>query len=242
MNDKINTSIRAVLLVIACTGLATGAEKKPWSWDTEAGYVKITGNSRSETAQFKSAFKRKWQHSALTLKGSHVSATQDDTQNAESYAASEKIDRSISKHLYVFELGEWEKDRFAGIDNRYSGQLGLGYMIIKQKPHLLDSELGVGYTGEEYINGTDDAFTSARAFAQYVYTISETSDFSQECEYLRSFEQSNDYRVNAVTAVSASINSYLALKISYTVKYDHRPISGFKKTDTIVSSALILKI
>lgn len=229
-------------IFIQTTSVLAEETKKSWTWDTEAGYVQTTGNSESGSAHVNSEYKYSWEKAGFSLKGEHISSSQDDNQSAESYKIQEKIDVKIYKGFYAYEGFAWAKDRFAGIDRRYTVQLGLGYIIIETKRNRFVSELGNDYTWEEYLKNTNDDFGSARGFLKYSFSFTETSQFIQEGEVLYNLEDPDDIRMNFITALSASISTNLAMKISYTIKYDRQPAAGFKKTDTILSSALILKL
>ncbi|MFH1379836.1 MAG: DUF481 domain-containing protein [bacterium] len=241
MNNKLIAAVTG--LIIGNLALLNAEETiKSWSWNTEAGYVQTTGNSKSESANANTNYQKKWTKTLLTVKGTHLSAKQDNSQSAESYSASEKGDLSVSRRFYVYELVGWGKDRFAGIDHRYNGQAGLGYKILDTKIDQLDSELGADYTTEEYLSGIDNDFASARGYLKYNRTLSDTSQVTQELEVLKNLEDGDDLRNTSISALSVSINTNLALKLSYTVKYDREPTPGFKKTDTILATALILKL
>ena len=215
---------------------------KTWSWDTEVGYVQTTGNSKSASANVNSEYNKKWKKVILTLKGMHISASQNDITNAESYSLSEKVGVPLNLRFYLYELFGWEKDRLAGIDYRYNIQLGGGYKIIDTVKNQLSGEIGNDYTIEKYTSGDDESFSSLKGYLKYIYSFSEHAGFSQEGEILYNLERSDDTRVNSITALSASLTNNLALKISYTIKYDESPPPGFKKTDTILASSIILKL
>ncbi len=215
---------------------------KTWSWDTEVGYVETTGNSKSASANVSSEYNKKWEKAILTLKGMHISASQNDITNAESYSLSEKLGVPLNLRFYLYQLFGWEKDRFAGIDYRYNIQLGGGYKIIDTEKNQLSGEVGNDYTIEKYTLGDDESFSSLKGYLKYIYSFSKHAKFSQEGEILYNLERSDDTRVNSITAISASLTTNLALKISYTVKYDESPAPGFKKTDTILSNSIIIRL
>ena len=134
------------------------------------------------------------------------------------------------------------EDRFAGIDYRYNIQLGGGYKIIDTEKNLLSGEIGNDYTIEKYTSGNDESFGSLKGYLKYIYSFQEHAKFSQEGEILYNLERSNDTRVNSITALSASLTTNLALKISYTIKYDKSPAPGFEKTDTILSNSIMMRV
>ena len=231
-----------LLSLISAYSIEAYCKDKTWSWDTEVGYVETTGNSKSASANVSSEYNKKWKRAILTLRGTHISASQNDITNAESYSLSEKVDVPLNLRFYLYQLLGWEKDRFAGIDYRYNIQLGGGYKILDTEKNRLSGEVGNDYTIEKYTSGDDESFGSLKGYLKYVYSFSEHAKFSQEGEILYNLERSDDTRVNSITALSASLSANLALKISYTIKYDKSPAPGFKKTDTILTSSIILRL
>ena len=242
MNNKKVICPLFLIFLVLFVSVKLYAEEKCWSWDTEIGYVQTAGNSSSTSANVKSLYKRKWEKFLLTLKGTHISSSHENRASAESYSFSEKGDIPFSRRFYTYELVGWEKDRFAGIDSRYNMQLGIGYKFIETEKHLLSSELGGDYTIEECLSGNNDEFGSLRGYLKYAYALSDTAECTQEGEILYNLEDPDDRRTSSMTALSASLSTNLSLKISYTIKYDNVPAYGFKKTDTILSSSIILRL
>jgi putative salt-induced outer membrane protein YdiY len=59
-------------------------------------------------------------------------------------------------------------------------------------------------------------------------------------EYLHDFEDSQHYKVNSETALTAALTDVFSLKAGYSVKYDHEPVPAtLKQTDTLFSVALV---
>src|SRR5262249_10630747 len=107
---------------------------------------------------------------------------------AEKYFASEKLSYKIDDRNYAYEKSAWDKDRFAGILNRYDNSVGLGREFIKTKTNNLLAEVGGGYVNEQRKNTGVNDFASGRFYTKYVRTLSPTSNFSQDAEYLHNFK------------------------------------------------------
>jgi putative salt-induced outer membrane protein len=164
----------------------------------------------------------------------------DDTTIAEQYNASEKFTWDLIDKNYTYERFAWDRDRFAGVQNRYDSSAGLGRTILDLTNDKLIGELGAGYINEERTEPPRNDFGSGRAYAKYIRTISKTANFSQDIEYLASFKDADAYRLNTETAIIASISTHLSLKASYIWKRINKPAPGFSKDDTITSVALII--
>ncbi len=218
---------------------AEDAPKKPWKNATELSIVSANGNTKSQSASGKNTFNYDWTKTSLELIAGGMGAKSQGVTIAEKYNASEKATYKLSEKNYLYEKGGWDKDRFAGIENRYDTSAGLGRNLIKNDRHSLILELGAGYVNEERTNAPVNDFTSGRAYSKYVFTVSPTSNFSQDAEYLHNFENKEDFRVNTETALTAAINAHFALKVSYVWKHVQSPPVGFGRNDTTTGVALV---
>ena len=158
---------------------------------------------------------------------------------AEQYNASEKGTWSFKKKDYVFEKIAWDKDRFAGIKDRYDLSTGLGRYLLNRKNHKLNAELGLGHIFEDRIGDKNSDFSSARSYGKYIYTLSDETNFTQEVEYIHNFENKEGYRLKTISGLKHILSDHLSLKISYKLDRVGVPPMGFGKTDTTTSMALI---
>lgn len=231
----------AASIVAAPAGLRAedAAPAKRWKNSTELSVVSTNGNSKTTTTSGKNTFGYNWDKTSLELIGGGLGSKSKGETTAEKYFASEKVARKITEKNYVFEKFAWDKDRFSGIRNRYDSGVGLGRHLIESAKNDLVAELGGGYVVEERVNARTNSFTSGRAYSKYVHTISDTSKFSQDAEYLHNFDDPDDFRVNTETALIAALSAHFSLKVSYTWKYVGVPPVGFGHSDTTTSVALI---
>jgi putative salt-induced outer membrane protein YdiY len=116
----------------------------------------------------------------------------------------------------------------------------LGRVLLELPKDTLSTEIGPGYVNEERIDAPRNEFVSGRAYAKYVHTLSKTASFSQDCEYLHHFSDSDDYRLNTETAIIASLTEHLSLKASYVWHRVGLPPPNTGKDDTLTSVALIV--
>lgn len=237
---KLKIITASILLAAVSVVVAEDAPKKPWKNQTELSAVSANGNTKSQSGSAKNVFTYEWSSkTTLELMGSAMGASSKGQTIAEKYSASEKLSQKLSDRNYAYQKFAWDKDRFAGIRNRYDNGLGLGRELIKSDVNLLIAETGVGYIQESRINDNDEDFATGRAYSKYVRTLSATSNFSQDAEYIHNFENRRDYRVNTETAITAAINTAMSLKVSYVWKHVGEPPAGFSRNDTITTVALV---
>lgn len=212
---------------------------KPWKDSAEGSVVSTNGNSRGTTTSLKDTFDYRWGHNALELMGSGLGSSSGNQVTAEQYDASEKVTRNFTEDNYVYETGEWNKNRFAGIQNRYQGSVGLGRMLFEFANDKLQTEIGPGYVAEERTDETHNDFESGRAFAKYVHKFSPSANFTQSAEYIEDFTQRKDYRLNTESALLTTISTHFSIKTSFVWHRIAEPVPGAVKDDTITSVSLV---
>lgn len=225
--------------LFASAARAEDVPAKKWTETAQLTYLSANGNTKSSTLGITELFKYTWEKTTLELTAAALGASQERVVTAEQYSAAEKVLRKVSDRNYVFERVGWDKNRFSGIANRIDASLGLGRELVKTAKNLLILELGGGYINEQRVKSERVDFASGRSYAKYTRTLSETATFSQDAEYLHSFSNQDDYRLNAETSLVASLTTHFSLKTSFVWKKVNIPPPGFTKNDTLTSVALI---
>jgi putative salt-induced outer membrane protein len=233
------------LFLLAWAGTASAADEKPakaLSDQAELSYVQTAGNTKTQTLAAKNLLKYKFSDplTGSWFVGAMFSKDKGAT-TSENYSTELRLDYAFTERIYSYALAGWNKNRFAGLDQRYYGGLGAGYKLLLGPAHFLLCEAGLNETKEDYTDNTSKTFLTGRAFGKYEYAFSPKSRFSQTAEYLHDFADSKHYKVISETALTASLTDILSMKTSYLVKYDHEPIpAGLKQTDTVLAAALVL--
>lgn len=215
-------------------------DAKPWKNSTEASVASTNGNSKTTTTSLKNTFGYKWTRTGLEIIGGGFGSSSRDTVTAEQYFANEKITYNITERNYVYEKLGWDKNRFAGIRNRWDGSGGVGRLLLDFPNDQLNTELGGGYINEERIGAPRNDFASGRAYLKYVHKFTGVSSFSQDAEYLHSFKDHNDYRVNTESALIAALSAHFSLKTSFVWNHVNNPVTGTIRDDTKVLAGLIV--
>jgi putative salt-induced outer membrane protein len=242
---KLLVFVMVVFLGLAVAAGSSFAEEKAvkaLSDEGEVSYVQTAGNTQVTTIAAKNLLKYKFNEQLLgSWKVGAVSAETSHVKTAESYYTDLRMDYQYTAQLFSFVNAGWQQNKFAGIDEQLYGGTGVGYKFLNGPSHFLDGELGVTYTSDKYTDATKDDYAGARAFAKYVYAITEKNKFSQSLEYLYNFDDSDRYNVNSETAVISALNSMFSLKASYVVNYTNAPIPAtLKKTDSTTTVALVV--
>ena len=67
----------------------------------------------------------------------------------------------------------------------------------------------------------------------------ETSALREEAAVVAGLNSGDDWRFTNEVAVTAALSTRLSLKVSHKLSYLNRPVPGFRKTDAILSAAMV---
>lgn len=224
--------------VAALTGcaLALGAataHAQPWSGDVAAGFLATSGNSETRSLNGKLAIgyaQERWKNAFLATA---LSSSDNDSTTAERYTVGNKLDYNFTEHDYLFGALEWEKDLFGGVRERTSETVGYGRRVLTGPVHALDLEVGAGARQTKAaVTGEREEDLIGRAAGKYVWTISDTSSFSQTLKVESG--DSNTF-TESVSELKLAIVGNLHALLSYTIRNNSDVPAGTEKTDTFTA-------
>lgn len=205
---------------------------------TELSYIKDTGNSDIE--EFGIRNKGRYAVSKFVINGK-LDMTRYKTKDvvtSEDYYVGEKIDWTYNNTDYIFQLANWQKDKFKNLDSRLTLGIGMGQKLFQG----LLVELGGQYSTESHVNGTVNQFGSVRAFTRFGKHFNANTFFEQNLEYIREFDDAEGFRINSETSILTKINSRFELKTSYAINYDSDPGGKVSRKDTSIRIGLVINI
>lgn len=242
MTVKIRLLTLGVLLMrLPCMVVAEDTDGKTWSDNAEVSFVSTSGNSSVETLAAKNLYTLKFaEHLTFLWKIEALRGKSAGVLTAERYLTDLRLEHAYSRRTYSYVNTGWMRDTFAGVDDRVNVGLGGGYKFLDGPQSFLKSEAGISVVEESYVDNTDRSYIEGRAFGEYVYAFTKKNKFTQSLEYLYDFDNTENYRYNTETAVTAALTDSLSLKVSYLIKYDNEPTpSTLDKKDTIFSTAIM---
>jgi putative salt-induced outer membrane protein len=215
---------------------APAAPPDPFVGDVSLGYLSTKGNTDSTNANAKFDvtwdLDGPWKHEWHALA---INARTDGITTAESYSAGYKAKRDFSDKSYLFFTGDWRQDRFSGYDEQVSEAVGYGRTLIDNMKHKLSLEGGAGAKQSDLTTGTSLDEAIVRGALDYLFTISETSNFEQK--FL--IEQGDENRyTESTSALKTRIVGNIALVLSYVIKSNSDVPVGIEKTDRFTSISL----
>ena len=275
------SSVAALVLTVALhQGLsAQDADAFTWENETELAYAQTSGNASANTLAVAAKLKGEGGPNAFEFNAGGIRAStttrravgtsttyNEDTESAlsaASYFVKGRYDRSLDA-IFLFAGAGWERNTFAGFNNRYSGVAGVGRMWVDGDSGHFKTDIGGTYTIQKDVApvaGADDGFGGLRAEIDAARSLTSTTEYTSKLVADQNLKETDDLRVDWTNAVAVSISQGLALKVSYQLLYDHQPAlvslplfdtagtpSGTKvsvegdKVDSVLAIALVIKL
>ena len=245
-------TVTLVLTILVATGVgpahAQDDDADPgWSDTTELTVVFTGGNAEASTLGFKNELGRAWESSdlvvgvgalraestAITRTAVGVSPlsfqlTKDSVSalTAESYYARGQFDRELSASTFWYAGTGWERNTFAGIQNRYSWGGGVGNTWVDGDTSTFKTGYGLTYTlQDDVVETTDgnDTFAGLRLSYDYRRQLTANTEFTSVLVADENLQDTSDFRTDLINALAVSMSSQLALKVSWQLLFDHLP-------------------
>jgi putative salt-induced outer membrane protein YdiY len=244
----------AGLLLVVFFSAGLQAEEKPvgWSDAAELSYVMTSGNAGASTIGVTNSLLRKWEKSLFSLKAGFIRAetttktriaVAPDPANLENYEVVKKdhsqtglefyhingrYDHKISERLFWYGGAGWERNRTAGVLNRFGMAGGVG-KIWRDRPDLkFKTDAALTLTHEEdvvHTPGVDEFFAGLRFTYDLSRKLSGNTEYTSFSALDENLQQGHDLRWEMDSAVKVSMSKRLALKVGYRTLFDNLPAS-----------------
>ena len=227
-----------MLVAPAVSAQTPAAPARPWTIQTDFGFVNTAGNTSTTTlnAGLESGYTTgRW---TLGQTFAAVYGRTDGKRSAESYQAGLRADYAFSPRVGIYLMGGWNRNEFAGIARRFEEGTGLRFKAVTTERTQLSLEAGIGLNQQRDLAGVQNDFASARSALRFKQLLGAAAYVQQLVEVLPNLKTSTDVRVNSETALVAPLSSRIAFKAGYVVRFDNLPEPGFKKTDRYLTSGL----
>ncbi len=257
--DRTSRVFTAVALALAAAlwALPSSAEEEKkigWASTAELSYVQVSGNAEASTWGFADKNVRTWENASLTLKAGGLRAesttfvrynagTVDDPVvreirytdlTGEAYYAGGQYDRKISGKLFWNVFAGWDRNRFAGIDNRYQAGGGLTNVWRDDETIKFRTDYAATYTERDDVvedPTRDDRYAGVRFAWDYQHKFGASTTYVNTLVLDDNVSDTSDWRGDLLNSVSVSMTKRLALKASLRWVYYNRPAVERVPTD-----------
>jgi hypothetical protein len=264
--------------------LVRGEEKKPgllgpWKATAELSFVVTGGNTATSAFSLGTTFIRKWTSDSLQFKSYILNSNSTTTTRtargtetdfeiieetvhrfvAENYLLAGQYDRRISNNFSGQAGLSWDRNRFAGVDNRVMFTSGIGWAWVEKARTQVKTAAALTYTLRQYVGQDMASFAGLRFSIGADQKIRENSSVSTQFVFDDNLKRIEDWRFNWTNSVSASISKSLALQISLRLLYTNVPalqslalydLEGLptglfvqvplKKLDTLMTTSIVI--
>jgi len=233
------------LLVAALAAQPLHGQGFAWENATELSFVATGGNASSNTFGLKASLTGTGAPNTLKLEVGGIRAstnittrradgtptsftiteTTDTELTAATYFARGRYDRAFAG-AFAFGGAGWDRNEFAGIENRFSIVAGVGRTWIEGESGRFKTDVGGTYTVQRDVQpapGADEEFFGARATIEATRRLTATADYSSMLIADQNLETTDDFRADWINSIAVSISQGLALKTSLQLIYDAQP-------------------
>lgn len=224
--------------------LVAQQEREPgWYDQAEVSFVLTAGNSESSTLGAKNRLERLFPESKFTFDAGGIRVetratersaigTPDDFEiveqsdsrpTTENYFAGLRYDRDLSDRSYGYASGGWVRNRFAGIDDRWTGAAGIGWKLIETDRTAFQADLAATATSEQPVVGDADSFAGLRLSWDLGHQLTETTTLTSLLVVDENLSETDDLRAEFDNSVAVDISNTLALKTGVKLLFDNLP-------------------
>jgi putative salt-induced outer membrane protein YdiY len=245
-----------------------------WSDVAEVTFVLTAGNASSSTFGLKNTAERLWEKTSFKLsfgavrtesgtttrtatgtpENFTISESTESEVTAENYFVKTRMDRTLGDAAFIFGGADWDRNTFAGIQNRYGFASGAGKAWFEEDTRKLKTDLGLTYTIQEDVvetPGADDSFLGLRGSYDFFHKLSETTDLTSVLAVDQNLEMTEDLRADWTNSLGVAMSERLALKTSLQILFDNEPaltavplgdtevLTPLGKVDTVFTVAIV---
>ena len=208
-----------------------------WSGEGSVGGNYSTGNTQQ--VGFSSALKlnkrdEKWEQE-LNVSFDYL-RNNGVTQRERIYTGYQARRDLGTKWFFAFGLLSFERDRFAGIDRRFTESAGLGYRLSDTDAFKFTIEGGPALRQTAFTDGRDLSKADFLGKTDVNWKVSDTVRLTESAGFVLSTENSSYYSRSALTA---TIIDNLSFRTSFDVTHETAPPAGRENTDTITRASLV---
>jgi len=227
-------------------------KKLGWQDKAELALVLTAGNSEISTFGFRNVLSRIWKGAELhievaglrtetnTVTATPVGTSADDfrleetsssTLTAENYLARAKYDRTLRPRLFAFGTGGWDRNVFAGIENRYNAAGGVGNIWYDRENLRFRTDYGISVTRQIPTVGSEVTFAGLRLSADLMRKLSPSTTLTHLTIAEENLDETEDLRLDSLTGLAVSMTDHLAIQVSLKFLFDNVP--SFVEADLI---------
>jgi putative salt-induced outer membrane protein YdiY len=212
----------------------------PWlDFHADLGVVSTSGNTDVSTLNASDALTLWTAHSNKVSEIVNVTyGTVNNKVQTSLWTAGVRDEYTVSHVVGFYALFDFDRNTFAGIEQRFEQGVGFAITPVTTGPHHLELDLGGSYLEQRSTAAVEDNYAAARGAVIYRYTFAKNTYIQESLEDISDLKTTSDYRINSQTDLVAPLSRHIAIKIGYGIRYANLPPPGFKTTDRLFTADL----
>ena len=216
--------------------------------DLELGFIVTTGNTNSASAKLTTNLMQDFKNWRNQLKFDSLVKRENEGEEGLSvarYFSSLQSNYLLTdKHNSLFIYGDYEYDKFSGIQKQSSFVAGYGWRFLETEKDNVDLDFGPGLNYQETESqeaGTKNETNLGyllRLALQWERRFSDRTRFNQSVSSEHSLSGLNS-RLKSETSLVSQISGALSLKFSYLYRYNTQPDVGKSNYDAETSATFV---
>ena len=226
--------------VFADEGEAAAEEEPIWKGSLGLGWLATSGNSDTSSFGLDFGLDRKPEPWGLSFIARANRAENAGDLTAENYFVAGRVVRKLNDRWEAFGGLQWAKDPFTGFDSQTVASAGVTYIVISNDVQVLSFDAGLAYTWEDQVPpGGKVDFMGGLLGLYWERKLGANSKLTERLMFYPNFDTGSDWRMTSVTGIEAAVNSWLALRFGFDLRYRNEPIGDAKSTDTTSTASVV---
>jgi len=152
------------------------------------------------------------------------------------FLAAFEPDYKFNDRLFAFGLAQFESDRQAGFDERYTLSGGLGLRLVSNDKLKLDVKASPALRWSNPVAGGSDTLVSGLAGLNYRWTLSPTLTSTQDASL---YVDAQNAIFTSLTALNVKLGGKLSGQMALQTRRETDPAAGAPKADTLTRMSLV---
>ena len=201
-----------------------------------------SGNADTATYSTSLAASRAAGKNKMALYFNQVYATQSTQEpvgaTANRLSAGYRLDRDVSRRMFVFATTDFDYDQFLDLDLRSVLGGGLGFKVWKSDRGFLDIGSGGVFNREKFGSGLIRRAGEILITEELGLKVNSRLKLSQRMSLYPNMSDSGQYRLNLDTGASMPVFGWLEWNIGFSSRFLSNPPPGLQKNDLLYTTGI----
>ena len=235
----LRTTREQVSARVRANAMAVASPLENWKGEIELGGSLSTGNTSSFGAYGAFRYRRdglEWTH---MVNGRVDFQRSDGRTIADRFALGWEPGYKFDEGVYLYGLGQFERDRFLGYSSRFTLSSGLGVALVARPKFNLSLQGGPAIRIVDDVTTGRHTVPAGRASLAMRWKLAPTIDLTQNASFYLEEDGGGSANALASSSVETALSGALKARLSYNVQYEHSDVVRRKPIDTTSRVTLV---